>query len=56
MNNTFYKIPTFENYSISKLGEVKSNKNGIEKQLFGSINNKGYKNFRLTNANGTRLS
>jgi len=54
MKNIFYVIPTFENYLISKLGQVKSNKNGIEKELYGSINNKGYKNFRLTNIYGTK--
>jgi hypothetical protein len=54
MKDKFYVIPTFENYSINKLGEVKSHKNGIEKELFGSINNKGYRNYRLTNSDGTK--
>lgn len=54
MKNTFYEIPTFENYCVNKQGDVISMKNGLEKKLNGSFNNKGYKNYRLTNDFGTK--
>jgi hypothetical protein len=46
--NIWYKIPTYSNYEITRCGKVRSIKNGIHTELNGSINNNGYKNFRLT--------
>lgn len=50
---TYKEIPNFKDYFINLNGDIISRKKGFDKILNGSRNNKGYKNYRLTNENGT---